>query len=76
MFNTISQKTTINNPANGIIQKSNEKSFFLNFHNRSGLADKILSEEPNYGHRSVSVVQILLMSNDWLLCEIVYSDDL
>lgn len=76
MFNTISQKTTINNPANGIIQKSNEKSFFLNFHNKSSLADGILSEEPNYGRKGVSVLQILLMSNDWLLCEIVYSDDL
>ena len=50
MLNTTNNnsKTVINTPATGIIQKSNDKSFFLRFHQKSTLSDKIFNSNPTY----------------------------
>jgi len=76
MFNTTSNKTTINNPATGIIQRSNEKSYFLTFQRGSSLEDKIFSDNPKHKDKEVSVLQALLMDGQWLLCELVLKSDL
>lgn len=76
MFNSTTNKTTINNPATGIIQKSNEKSFFINIGHRSGYADKIFCDNPKYLDQNVSVLQILLSNNDYIFLELVFAEDL
>jgi len=76
MFNTTSQKTEINNPANGIIQRSNEKSFFLTFHQKSQLEREIFSKKPTYKNKDVSVLQVLLINDGYFLAEIVNSEEL
>jgi hypothetical protein len=76
MFNTTTQNTKINIPATGIIQRSNQKSFFLNLQSRSKLANDIFSSKAEYNGKKISILQVLLMSEDWLLCEIVYNENL
>jgi len=78
MFNTtnVNSKTEIKTPANGIIQRSNEKSFLLKFHQRSTLSDKIFEPNPIYKDKPISIIQIMLIANDEMLAEIVNSEDL
>lgn len=76
MFNSTTNKTTINNPATGIMQKSNEKSFFVNIGHRSKIADKIFTNNPTYYDKKVSVLQIMLSNNDYMFLELVFTEDL
>lgn len=77
MLNTTNNnsKTVINTPASGIMQKSNPKSFFLKMHHNSKLADALFDAEPEYKHRPVFVIQVLLMSDNWIMAEVVYKED-
>lgn len=72
MFNTINNNTKINTPATGIIQKSNANSFFIRFHKNSTLSNDIFCSKPLYKNQNVIVLQVLLMSDDYVLCEVVY----
>lgn len=76
MFNSTTQKTSINNPANGIIQRSNEKSFFVNLQNGSSLCDKLFCNEPKYHNKSVLVLQVMLMNQQYMLCELIFKDEI
>jgi len=80
MFNTTnnktSSKTILNTPANGIIQKSNEKSFFLRMHQNSKLADILFVEKPEYNDKEIVVLQVLLTHDGWFLVEFVEKDEL
>ena len=78
MFNTTNNtnKTVLNTPANGIIQKSNEKSFFLRMHQNSKLADRLFVKNPTYNDKYVVVLQVLLTHDDWFLVEFVEKEHL
>lgn len=77
MLNTISNnsKTIINTPASGILQKSNNKSFFLRFHQKSRIADKIFHHNPMYENMQVVVIQTLLLGEGEMLCELIKESD-
>lgn len=68
-------KTVINTPASGIIQRSNEKSFFVRMHQKSQLSDKLFTDNPKYNDKPVMVIQVLLIQENYLLVELVNSDD-
>jgi len=74
MLNTInnSSKTEIKNPATGIIQQSNEQYFFLRFHQTSQMAKEIFSSHPKHEDKKVSVIQVLLIGDGWLLAECIF----
>ena len=76
MFNSTTNKTTINNPATGVIQKSNDKSFFVNIASKGILSDKIFTKKPKYDEEEVSVLQILLSNNEYVFLELVLTKDL
>ena len=77
MLNTINNnsKTEIKNPATGIIQKSNENSFFLKFHQNSQLADRLFEPKSMYGGKAISIIQIMLINESYLMAECVYVED-
>lgn len=77
MLNTTNNnsKTVINTPASGIIQKSNDKSFFLILHQNSRKADKIFHHIPEYADMKVIVIQTLLLSEGQIMVEIVKESD-
>lgn len=68
-------KTDIKTPATGIIQKSNPKSFFLKMHQDSRLSDTIFEDNPSYNKKRVEVIQVMLINKDYMLVEIVYTED-
>lgn len=72
MWNTTnnSNKTSINIPATGIVQKSNQKSFFLRMQNGSELSKEIFTKEPMFKGNKVAILQILLIG-DWFIIELV-----
>lgn len=78
MWNTTNNtnKTEINSPATGIIQKSNPKSFFLRMQNGSELSKQIFSQNPVHKMLKVAVIQVLLMDKEWLLVELVAESEL
>ncbi len=78
MWNTTNNtnKTEINSPATGIIQKSNPKSFFLRMQNQSELSKEIFSNNPVHNCTKVSVLQVLLMDKEWMLVELVAESEL
>lgn len=67
-------KTILNTPATGIIQKSTKPTFFIRMHYNSKLADKIFSSSPTYASKSVVVMQVMLIHEGWVLCELIYED--
>ncbi len=77
MFNTTNNnsKTEIKTPATGIIQRSNEKSFFLKFHQNSKLADKLFEPNPKYNDKDISVIQMMLINESYILAECVNVED-
>ena len=77
MLNTVNNnsKTVINTPATGIIQKSNNKSFFVRFHQKSRMADMIFHHKPEYSNMSVIVIQVLLLGEGECLCELIKESD-
>lgn len=77
MFNTANNnsKTEIKTPATGIIQRSNEKSFFLKFHQNSKLADKLFEPNPRYNDKVISIIQIMLINESYILAECVNVED-
>lgn len=77
MFDTTNatNKTVMNTPATGTLQKSNAKSFFLRMHSTSSLAGTIFSREPKYENVKVIVLQVLLMDKEWLLVEVIAERD-
>lgn len=78
MFNTTNNNSRVsfNSPATGIIQKSNEKSFFLRMHQNSNLADKVFGSNGEYKNEPVIVLQVLLTHEEWYLVEVVKEKDL
>ena len=64
-------KTEVKTPATGIIQKSNEKSFFLKFHQGSPLSKDLFDLKPKYMEMEVSVIQVMLIGEGYLLAECV-----
>lgn len=75
MWNT-TNNTVINSPANGIIQKSNKDSFMLKMHHASSLARNIFDTNPKYDGESISIIQVLLIHEGWILVEAVHTDKL
>lgn len=79
--NSYSTKNTMNISAvSGSIQKSHKKSFMKLFHMQSDLSDEIFAScgkysVPKYRDKGIHVLQIMCMSNDYLLTEIIYIDD-
>ena len=76
MFNTNSNKTTIDAPTQGIIQRTNEKSFFLIMHYNSELSSEIFASKPKYRDKDISILQVLLMVDGRIMVEIVNTVDL
>ena len=77
MFNTTNNnlKKEIKTPATGIIQRSNEKSFFLKFHQGSKLADKLFEPNPKYNDKPISIIQMMLINEGYILAECVNVED-
>ncbi len=70
-FNRLSLKA----PASGIIQKSHEKSFFVRMHQNSSLSGEIFSDKAKYKNDTVIVLQVLLTHENYLLVEMVSSNN-
>lgn len=77
MLNTTNNisKTEIKTPATGIIQRSNEKSFFLKFHQNSKLADYLFEPNPKYNNKAISIIQMMLINEGYILAECVNVED-
>lgn len=77
MLNTTNNisKTEIKTPATGIIQRSNEKSFFLKFHQNSTLADHLFEPNPKYNNKAISIIQMMLINEGYILAECVNVED-
>ena len=77
MLNTTNNisKTEIKTPATGIIQRSNEKSFFLKFHQNSKLADLLFEPNPKYNNKAISIIQMMLINEGYILVECVNVED-
>ena len=76
MFNTTNNtKTEIKTPATGIIQRSNAKSFFLKFHQNSRVSDALFEPQPKYKDKPISVIQVMLINEGYLLAECVNVTD-
>lgn len=69
-------KLELKNPATGIIQRSNPKSYFLRFHQNSILADEVFKEKPEHKKKAISIIQIMLINDNFILAEVVCTDDL
>jgi len=69
---TNNQSTKINTPATGIIQKSSDNSFFLKLHQNSELAEDIFKPKGKYKGDKISVIQVMLINDNWLLVECIY----
>lgn len=78
MWNTTNNttNTSFNSPATGIIQKSNQHSYFLRMHQNSELSIEIFCEEPRHGKNKITVLQVLLTHESWFLVEIVQTSKL
>ena len=84
MLNSISSvNIQMNNPANGIIQKSHLKSFFMKVHHSSIAASELFDIKPRVrigtgyaDFKYVSVLQVLLMSDGYLLTEVISKEEL
>lgn len=61
--------------ATGIIQRSNEKSFFLKFHRNSQVANKLFEPNPKYNDKSISIIQMMLIDEGHILAECVNVED-
>lgn len=77
MLNTtnLSLKTTVNQGVSGIIQKSNQKSFFSRFHFNSDRATNLFGPKSEYDGKSVVIIQMLLITEGYILAELVYKED-
>lgn len=67
--------TEIKTPATCIIQRSNEKSFFLKFHQNSWLAERLLQPNPRYNDKAISIIQMMLINESCILAECVNVED-
>lgn len=73
---TTSHNTTVfNAPATGIIQKSNNLSYFIRFHYKSEAASIVFSDKPEYDRKPIVVLQTLLIADGWMLVEVVKAED-
>ena len=72
--NVNNSKTEIKAAATGIIQRSNENSFFLKFHHGSRLADELFEPTPMYKNKSINIIQMLLIGEGYILAECIYLD--
>ncbi len=66
----IKPTTNINTPATGIIQKTSTGSFFLRCHHSSTLAAELFTNKPEYKNKPVCVIQVMLISEGYLLIEL------
>ena len=76
MLNTTNNnsKTEIKTPATGIIQRSNQKSFFLRFHQKSTLSDELFKPNPKYDNKPISITQMMLINDGYILVECINAD--
>jgi hypothetical protein len=65
------QKTTINTPATGIIQRSSAVSYFLRFHHNSNLAKELFEPNPEYNKKTISILQMMLIADGYILAECI-----
>jgi len=71
----LNSSVKFNGAASGIIQKSHDKSIFINMHNTGNLQKTMFSENPKFGEKKIVVLQVLLMSENWMMVEFVYEKD-
>jgi|GEM_PF-3996721 len=69
-----SQKASFNAPATGIIQRSDEKSFFIRFHETSEMAKEVFSDKPIYKNKPVDLLQAMLTNEGYVLVEVKFSN--
>lgn len=67
MFDTIEKRTSVT----GILQRSNENSFFVKFHQNSKLADKFFEPNPKYNDKPISIIQVMLVHQGYMLVEYI-----
>lgn len=65
----------MNNPATGIIQRSNNNSFFLKFHQKSTLSDNIMEPNPTYKNKRIEIVQMMLINDGYIIAECVHAEE-
>lgn len=68
------QKVSVNS-VSGTLTKTCKDSFFISCHINSELAKYIFLSSPKYHEKEVVVLQIMLASNDWIITELIYSND-
>lgn len=57
---------------NGIIKRTNFKSFFVNCHYKSVMADKLFDSEPSYKGKSCQVLQVMMIEDGYLVIECLF----
>jgi hypothetical protein len=68
---TSNSKVEIKTTATGIIQRSSNESYFLRFHHNSSMAERLFTKKPSYDGKPVSVIQMLLIEQGYILAEII-----
>jgi len=58
----------------GLIQRTNDKSFFLRFHEASVRASELLDDAPSFKGKPVQVLQILLTIDGYVFAEVIKVD--
>ena len=71
---TSKQITNINAVA-GTLVKTHEKSYFVRFHLKSPLAEKILKRNPAYDGEQVIVLQTMLVGDMQVITELVSKEE-
>ena len=64
-------QTRINENLGGVIAKSHKDSFFQRMQPGSQYSKEVFCEEPKINGRKVIVLQVMQMSDNWILAELL-----
>lgn len=80
MLNTsvkVSNNVIMNQAVSGVLQKTHVNSVFKHCHNKSRMADTLFSKgtlTDDYKAKEFIILQVMLMSENWLMIEMVDKD--
>jgi hypothetical protein len=56
-----------------ILKKSNDDSFFLNFHYNSERADDLFNDKPTYKNQRIKILQLSVVDEKFIIAEVMFS---
>lgn len=57
---------------NGILKRTNLKSFFACCHYKSTMAEELFNHEPSYKNKPCQVMQVMMIEGGYLLIECIF----